>query len=117
MRDIVFYQTWSGRSPAFEFIGRLPRKQRNKVVWVLGIVMQAGVVPAHYLKKLVDTEGLWEVRVEFGGDAFRLLGFFDTPAILVLVSGFAKKTEQTPATEIALAAGRRRDYFERKAET
>jgi phage-related protein len=117
MRDIVFYQTWRGRSPAFEFIDRLTRKQKNKVVWVLGIVMQTRVVSSQYLKKLADTDGLWEVRAEFGGDAFRLLGFFDTPAILVLVSGFAKKTEQTPATEIALAAGRRRDYFERKTET
>lgn len=117
MRTIGFYQTWSGRSPAFEFVNALPLKQKNKIAWVLGIVMRERIVPAQYLKKLADTEDLWEVRAEYGGDAFRLLGFFDGPALLVLVSGFAKKTEQTPAAEIALAAQRRRDYFTRKART
>ena len=75
MREIVFYETWGGRSPAFDFIDRLPRKQRDKVTWVLGIVMRERIVPTQYLKKLVDTKGLWEVRVESGGDAFRLMGF------------------------------------------
>ena|SRR4028119_2332054 len=117
MREIVFYQTWSGRSPAFDFIDQLPRKQRDKVAWVLGIVMRERIVSTQYLKKLTDTEGLWEVRAEYGGDAFRLLGFFDGPTFLILVSGFAKKTEHTPASEIALATDRRRDYFRRKAQT
>lgn len=117
MREIVFYETWSGRSPAFDFMDRLSRKQRDKVAWVLGIVMRERIVPTQYLKKLTATEGLWEVRAEYGGDAFRLLGFFDGPIFLVLVSGFAKKTEHTPASEIALATDRRRDYFRRKAQT
>lgn len=115
MRTVVFYETWSGRSPAFEFVGQLPRKQKNKIAWVLNIVMRERIVPPQYLKKLTDTEGLWEVRAEYGGDAFRLLGFFDGPAFLVLVSAFAKKTEQTPTSEIALATERRRDYYRRKA--
>lgn len=117
MREIVFYETWSGRSPAFDFVDRLPRKQKDKVAWVLGIVMRERIVPTQYLKKLTDTEGLWEVRAEYGGDAFRLLGFFDDSTFLILVSGFVKKTEHTPASEIALATDRRRDYFRRKAQT
>jgi phage-related protein len=117
MRTIVFYQTWSGRSPAVEFVDQQPRKQRDKISWVLGIVMRERIVPPQYLKKLTDTGGLWEVRVEYGGEAFRLLGFFDGPAFLILVSGFAKKTEHTPASEISLAAERRRDYFRRKDQT
>lgn len=117
MRTVVFYQTWSGRSPAYEFVDQLPQKQKNKVAWVLGIVMRERIVPTQYLKKLVDTDGLWEVRAEYGGDAFRLLGFFDGPAFLILVSGFAKKTEHTPASEISLASERRRDYFRRKGQS
>lgn len=62
MREIVFYETQSGRSPAFEFVSQLPRKQRNKVAWVLEIVMREPIVPAQYLKKLANTRGLWEVR-------------------------------------------------------
>ncbi len=71
-------------------------------------------VPAQYFKKLRGTEDLWEVRAQHGGDAFRLLGFFDGPRLLVLVSGFAKKAEKVPRQELALAEERRRDYLSRK---
>jgi phage-related protein len=54
------------------------------------------------------------LRTQQGGDAFRLLGFFDGPMVVVLVSAFAKKTEQTPMLEIELAQQRRRDYLGRR---
>jgi phage-related protein len=55
-----------------------------------------------------------EVRAEFGGDAFRLLGFWDAGSLIILTNGFAKKTQKTPSREIALAGQRRRDYLNRK---
>lgn len=70
-------------------------------------------VPVQYLKKLTGTGDLWELRVQFGGDAFRFLGFFESGVLIVLVSGFTKKTEEVPRREIALAQQRRRDYWER----
>lgn len=53
-------------------------------------------VPAQYFKKLIGTTDLWEVRTQHGGDTFRLLGSFDGPHRIVLVSGFAKRTEKVP---------------------
>jgi len=47
-------------------------------------------VPVPYLKKLEGTDGLWEVRTEFGGDAFRLLGFWEAGRMIILTNGFAK---------------------------
>jgi hypothetical protein len=32
-------------------------------------------VPASYLKKLVNTDDIWEIRVDVGRNTFRLLGF------------------------------------------
>lgn len=71
-------------------------------------------MPTRFLKKLAGTAGLWEVRVSYGGDAFRLLCFFDGADLVVLVSGFVKKTESIPSREIATAEQRRRDYLRRK---
>jgi phage-related protein len=73
-------------------------------------------VPAQCFKKLSGTEDLWEVRAQHGGDTFRLLGFFDGPQLVVMVSGFVKKTEKVPRQELALAEERRRDYLSRKGE-
>lgn len=105
-----------GHCPVEEFLDELSGKQAQKVVWALRLVEELESVPSQYLKKLVGTDALWEIRAQHGGDTFRLLGFFDGPRLLVLTSGFAKKTEKTPRQEIALAEKRRQDYLSRRQE-
>ena len=115
MHEVHFYRTKSGDCPVEEFLDALTGKQAQKVVWVLRLVEQLDPVPAQYLKKLVDTDGLWEVRAQHGGDTFRLLGFFDGLRF-VGVSGFAKKSEKTPRQEVDVAEARRQDYLSRRKE-
>jgi phage-related protein len=115
VRDVLFYRTQSDDCPVEEFLDTLSGKQAQKVVWVLRLVEQLDPVPAQYLKKLVDTDGLWEVRAQHGGDIFRLLGFFDGSKFLV-VSGFAKKTEKIPRQELGVAEARRQDYLSRRTD-
>jgi phage-related protein len=116
MRTIAFYQTSTGRAPALDFMDSLSDKERKKIYWVLNIVQESNPVPVQYFKKLVDTAGLWEVRAEYGGQAFRLLGFFDGPLLVLLTNAFHKKTAQTPLAEIRVAQERRRDYLMRKGQ-
>jgi phage-related protein len=114
VREIRFYRTASGRSPVEEFLDTLSGKQTQKLVWVLRLVEELERVPEQYLKKLTGTEDLWEIRAQHAGDSFRLLGFFDGPKLVVLVSAFAKKSQRTPKQELARAAERRRDYLSRR---
>ena len=114
MREVHFYRTKAGHCPVEEFLNGLSGKQVQKVVWVLRLVEELEAIPSQYLKKLVGTEDLWEVRVQHGGDTFRLIGFFEGRRLLVLTSGFAKKTEKIPRQEIALAEKRRQDYQSRR---
>jgi phage-related protein len=114
MREILYYRTWSGRSPVEEFLRLLPEKSRNKVVAALDVIERAEAILPSLFKKLAGTGGLWEVRVQHAGDTFRLLGFLDGPRLVVLVSGFAKKTRKVPVAEISLAQERRREYERRK---
>ena len=97
-----------------EFLDSLNAKQAQKVLWVLRVVQELSRVPQQYLKKLEGTDDLWEVRAEFGGDAFRLLGYWDEGQLIILTNGFAKKTQKTPVREIALAVERRRDHLSRR---
>ena len=69
-----------------------------------------GRVPATTLKKLKGTN-IWEVRVIFAGNIFRLLSFFDKGNLIIVAHGFTKKTQKTPKREIDTAERRRRDYF------
>jgi phage-related protein len=113
MREVEFYVTGSGRCPVQEFIDALPQEHAGKVLWVVNAVRRMEIVPTQYLKKLRGTGDLWEVRVQSAGDAFRLLGFFESGRLVILVSGFIKKTKEVPVREISVAQQRRRDHWER----
>ena len=116
MRTINFYVTQSGRKPVEIFLDSLDGKQAKKVAWVLKLIEELDVVPVQYFKKLVSTDDIWEVRVQFGNNIFRLLGFIDDASLVILTNGFAKKTQKTPPQEIKLAEQRKQDYLKRKQE-
>ena len=114
MRTIQFYRTGAGNCPVEEFLDDLSDQDAQKVAWVLRLIERVDMVPVQYLKKLVGTDDLWEVRVQTGGKSYRLLGFFDGRVLLVLTSGFSKKQQKTPRREIDLAHQRRTDYLQRR---
>jgi phage-related protein len=114
MRTVNFYRPPNGRSPVEEFLDSLTGRQAQKVLWVLQLIEELDAIPRQYFKKLVDSGDIWEVRVQFGNDIFRLLGFFDDGTLLILTNGFAKKTQKTPAQEIALAVRRKQEYLARR---
>ena len=113
-RTVIFYRTASGSCPVEAFLDSLSGKQAQKVLWVLRLVEELPSVPTQYFKKLVGTDDIWEVRIGFGNDIFRLLGFLDQGQLVVLTNGFAKKTQKTPAQEIAVAEQRKHEYLSRK---
>ena len=114
MLEVRYYRTAAGTCPIEEFLDSLTAKQAQKILWVLRAVQELPRVPQHYFKKLEGRDELWEVRAELGGDAFRLLGFWDAGRLIILTNGFAKKTQKTPEREMALAEQRKRDYLSRK---
>jgi len=75
MREIVFYRTESGASPVEDFFDSLSGKQAQKVIWVLSLIQEVDPIPSQYFKKPVNTDDIWEVRIQVGNNIFRLLGF------------------------------------------
>lgn len=114
MRSTQFYKTASGRCPVQEYLDTLPDKTVRKIAWVLRAVRDLDSVPANYLKKLVNTDDIWEIRVDAGRNAFRLLGFFRGPELIILTNSFQKKSQKTPQGEICLAEERKADYLNRR---
>lgn len=104
----------SGRCPVEEFLDKLESKQAQKVAWVLRLIEELDRVPAQYFKKLVGSDDIWEVRIQVGGNIFRVLGFLDGAELVVLNYAFQKKAQKTPPKEIRSAEKRKRDYFARK---
>ena len=115
MREILFYRTKSNECPVEYFLDTLDSKQAQKVAWVMQAVEELEKVPTTYLKKLVNTKGIWEIRVQMGSNIFRFLGFFNQGRFIVLTNGFQKKTQKTPKPEILLSEQRKQDYLERNS--
>ena len=114
MREIVFYKTRNGNDPVKKFLNSLTDKQAKKVAWVLRLIRDLNFIPKEYLKKMVNTNDIWEVRIQSSKDIFRILCFFDKGNLIVLTNAFVKKTQKTPIKEIKLAEKRKQDYLERK---
>ena len=64
--------------------------------------------------ELVNTNDIWEVRVDVGRNAFRLLGFFHDRELIILTNSFQKKSQKTPLKEIILAEKRKKEYLSRR---
>ena len=82
----------------------------------LRIIEQIERIPTTYLKYIEDTNGLFEIRINFASDIFRVFCFFDNGKPVVLLSGFQKKTQKTPREEIKRAERLMVEYYNEKKE-
>ena len=106
VREVITYKNY------FEdFFKEQNRKVQDKIIKVLDILEQVERVPSTYLKYIEGTNGLFEVRIQFGSNIFRIFCCFDGNKMVVLFSGFQKKTQKTPQGEIARAARIMTEYF------
>jgi len=59
-------------------------------------------------------DGLYEARIQLGSNIWRVFCFFDKGKLVVLLNGFAKKTQKTPANEIIKALSLMKAYYQQK---
>jgi phage-related protein len=114
VREIHFYVTEKGRKPVEDFLDSLPSKQAQKATWVMSLVEDLTVVPKKFFKKMIGTEDIWEIRIEYESNIFRILGFFDGAIFFIAAHAFQKKSQKAPVQEIRIAEERKREYFRRK---
>lgn len=81
---------------------------------MLSLLEDLDVVPSSYFKKLVGSEEIWECRIQFGSNAYRIFCFFVDNSVVGLTHGFVKKSQKTPKSEIEKAEAYRRDFLERR---
>src|SRR5438132_1107157 len=97
-----------------DFLDTQSPKVGKKIIWTLDLIETTSVVPEQYLKSLEGTDGLFEVRVMWGSDIFRIFCFFDEGRLVVLTNGFQKKSQKTPHREIERAERIREEYYNEK---
>jgi phage-related protein len=72
------------------------------------------LIPAKFFEHLTGTDGLFEIRIEFKSNIYRIFCCFDEGNVVVLFNGFQKKSQKTPKIEIDKAEKLKAEYFEEK---
>ena len=110
--EVTFYETAQGQRPAEEWLKQQPVKAQGRFAWIFDLLEEHGTdVREPYVAHI--RAKIWEVRVEHDRVQRRLLYFPAPERKFVMLHGFVKKTQRTPAKEIAVSEQRMRDYMTR----
>jgi phage-related protein len=96
------------------FYKKLDSGVKSKIQYVFELIKQVERVPLKFLSPMTGYEGLFEIRVEFQSNIYRIFCCFDEGRLIVLFNGFQKKTQKTPKKEIEKAMRLKKEYFEHK---
>lgn len=109
VRQVIAYKNYF-----LEFYNKQPDNVQAKIEWTLNLIRVMRQVPVKYFKHLEGTKGLYEIRVGFGGNIYRIFSFFDKGNLVVLGNAFQKKIQKTPKKEIDKAIKIMEEYSNEK---
>lgn len=106
---VVFFVTSAGREPVREWLKELDKDDRREIGADILAVQQGWPLGLPLCRSLGN--GLWEVRSSLPSNRIaRVIFAFDDETI-VLLNGFIKKTQKTPAAEIDTALKRLKEML------
>ena len=117
-----FYRNASGRRVVAEEVLALGLDARGVAKWdALLTAIRTGVAKPEKDFKLLKgraNAGLAEVIMKYDGNAYRLIYSIEEGdvAVLLAVTAFVKKSNQTPAAALRVARSRRRDWQTRQRD-
>ena len=106
IREIVFYKHHFD-----DFFETLTDKVKDKIDEVLFMMTILERVPTKFFKSIEGIKGLFEIRVEYEGNIYRIFCCFDKGNLVVLFNGFQKKTQKTPTKKLIKAVKIMEEYF------
>ncbi len=106
-RQIIYFKKYY-----FDFFDKQSEKVKDKIDYVLFLITVADRIPKKFFQHLEGTNGLYEIRVEYQGNIFRIFCCFDEGNLVVLFNGFQKKSQKTPKNELDKAVKIMKEYFD-----
>ncbi len=108
-RKIIFYKNYF-----LNFYNSQNEKVQEKIDYTLKLISTVEHIPKKFLKHIENTDGLYEIRIKYGSDIYRIFCCFDEGKIIILFNVFKKKTQKTPGKEIKKGLNLKREYFKSK---
>ena len=108
-RQLIYFKNYY-----WDFFNSQTEKVKDKIDYVLFLVTVAERIPKKFFDQIIGCEGIYEIRIEFESNIFRIFCCFDEGNLVVLFNGFQKKEQKTPKKEIDKALRIKQEYFEFK---
>ena len=108
-RQIIYFKDYFT-----DFFYAQTEKVKDKIDYVLFLVTVANRIPKKFFNQMKGYDGLWEIRIEFESNIYRIFCCFDEGNLVVLFNGFQKKSQKTPEKEIEKAMRIKKEYFKFK---
>ena len=105
-RQIIFFKKYF-----VDFYLEQNEKVQEKIEYVFKIIKTVQKVPKKFLDHIAGTEGLYEIRIEFESNIYRIFCCFDKGDLVILFNAFQKKSQKTPKKEIDIALKLMNEYF------
>ena len=105
IRQVLFYKHYFE-----EFYLAQNRKVQDKIIWTIRLIESHNQIAEKYLKHITGRKGLYEIRIQYSSEIFRIFCFFDESKLIVLMNGFQKKSQKTPQKEIDKAISIKQAY-------
>lgn len=106
IRQIIFFKDYFP-----DFYNAQPDKVKDKIEHVLFVISVAERIPVKFFQHMTGTDGLYEIRIEYQGNIYRIFSCFDEGKLVVLFNGFQKESQKTPTGEIERALKIKTEYF------
>lgn len=103
-REIIAYKDYFK-----DFFQCLGEGVQDKILYVLMLLQTQDRVPVKFMRLIGD--GLYELRIEYEGNIYRIFFCFDGGKIVILFNAFQKKTQKTPKSEIEKAKRLKKEYY------
>jgi phage-related protein len=110
---VVFYVDTQGNELVREFLERLDPRTQARFAWSIEQLRLRNVQARPPLVRHLEGK-LWELREESNTNIYRLFYVFSSGRQIVILYGFAKKSQKTPLREIETALRRLEDFTERQ---
>ena len=111
--QVEFYEEGT-HDPVGEFLTNLPQKAEKKALTFISLLQEKGPeMLSSYCTKLSHYSKLWELKIDYRTNAYRIF-FFRNEQTIILLHGIAKKTNDTPVADLDLSEKRMKEWLIRR---
>lgn len=111
MYEVIYYGE-NNKYPVVEFISSQSPKEQAKILREIDLLSEFGLsLGMPHIKKLHDSNNLWELRIKHSSNIFRIFYFHFIEGKFILLHAIKKTTNKTPKKAINIAIKRKNKYL------